>query len=318
MKQSVSVAGSSAAILVFLLGTVLFSPQAQAVVGDVTLTGLPPNTIVSLTDEKTGQKEEGRTDDRGVVVIPLGRRNWERGSYTVTARNPSLFPGTPSRRIQLSDGPNRVDMSGLVPFVGGVVPRLGHAVGVSVDSKFFDQRGFETASPGFSLKVHPAIPFLQETFTLSPYVKFSVIPDIQGDKDDRFDHKGIFQNVVDGGHMFSLMGGLAHESDLEKWRISPRRARIYGGLYAEAGFVHYNLNMRRLEQPKAPFIEARNFDTDDTGFRVGFGGSIRAQWASGLTLGLRGGPNAEFTDILNGGRKWRWRGNTSLFLGYVF
>ena len=71
-------------ILMLLAWQGIFPRNVKAVVNDLTLTGVPPNTVVKLTNE-TGEAEEKRTDDKGgIIVIPLEHRKWEGGSYTIT------------------------------------------------------------------------------------------------------------------------------------------------------------------------------------------------------------------------------------------
>lgn len=77
-------------------------------VGDVTLTGLPPNTAVSLTNEETKEKVEHKTDERGFVVIPMTGKNWQSGRHSVTCQ----VDGKPvTSRVFLRDGVNRVDLT---------------------------------------------------------------------------------------------------------------------------------------------------------------------------------------------------------------
>ncbi|MBI2999667.1 MAG: tetratricopeptide repeat protein [Deltaproteobacteria bacterium] len=92
------------------LSLFLFPPASFAVVGDVTLTGLPPNTTVSLTNEETKQTVEQKTDDRGFVVIPMTGKNWQSGTHSVTCQ----VDGKPvTSKIFLRDGVNRVDLTSL-------------------------------------------------------------------------------------------------------------------------------------------------------------------------------------------------------------
>ena len=65
--------------------------QVQAVVGEQTITGLPPNTVVSikLPDGTTVEGEETKTDDDGklVYLFPKGKSTitWDGGSKVVNA-----------------------------------------------------------------------------------------------------------------------------------------------------------------------------------------------------------------------------------------
>ena len=94
----------------FLLSLLFSASTALAVVGDVTLTGLPPNTAVSLTNEETKEKVEQKTDERGFVVIPMTGKNWQSGRHSVTCQ----VDGKPvTSRIFLRDGANRVDLTAL-------------------------------------------------------------------------------------------------------------------------------------------------------------------------------------------------------------
>lgn len=83
---------------------------ALAVVGDVTLTGLPPNTTISLTNEETKERVEHKTDERGFVRVPLTEKKWQSGRHSVTCQ----VDGKPvTSKIFLRDGANRVDLTSL-------------------------------------------------------------------------------------------------------------------------------------------------------------------------------------------------------------
>jgi len=100
----------SATLPALLLSLFFLPPTAFAVVGDVTLTGLPPNTTVSLTNEETKEKVEQKTDDRGFVVIPMTGKNWQSGRHSVACQ----VDGKPvTSKIFLRDGVNRVDLTSL-------------------------------------------------------------------------------------------------------------------------------------------------------------------------------------------------------------
>src|SRR3989338_4636716 len=110
MRNFLSSLWRSAVLPAFLLGLLFLPPTAFAVVGDVTLTGLPPNTTVSLTNEETKEKVEQKTDDRGFVVIPMTGKNWQSGRHSVACQ----VDGKPvTSRIFLRDGVNRVDLTSL-------------------------------------------------------------------------------------------------------------------------------------------------------------------------------------------------------------
>lgn len=91
---------------------IVLPSKAAAVVTDATLTGLPPNTEVSLTNDTTGEKEEKKTDENGVVVIIPEGKNWQPGSYTVGIQQPGREPVR--HPITLRDGPNRFDLAGIL------------------------------------------------------------------------------------------------------------------------------------------------------------------------------------------------------------
>jgi hypothetical protein len=58
----------------FLIYTALFffwmRAISFAVVGETTLTGFPPNTVVTLTNQETGEKTDEKSDDRGKAPTP--------------------------------------------------------------------------------------------------------------------------------------------------------------------------------------------------------------------------------------------------------
>ena len=98
----------SAILAAFLLSLLFLPSTVFAVVGDVTLTGLPPNTSISLTNEETKQTVEQKTDDNGTVIIPLIGRDWQAGNHTVTCH----VEGKPvTTSVLLRDGTNRIDLS---------------------------------------------------------------------------------------------------------------------------------------------------------------------------------------------------------------
>src|SRR3989304_10416947 len=100
----------SAVLPAFLLSLVFAPSTALVVVGYCTLTGLPPNTAVSLTNEETKEKVEQKTDDRGFVVIPMTGKNWQSGRHSVTCQ----VDGKPvTSKIFLRNGANRVDLTSL-------------------------------------------------------------------------------------------------------------------------------------------------------------------------------------------------------------
>lgn len=93
------------ALLIFCLPSSSF-----AVVGDITLTGLPPNTTITLINEETKERVEQKTDDRGFVNIPLTEKKWQSGRHSVTCQ----VDGKPiTSKIFLRDGANRVDLTSL-------------------------------------------------------------------------------------------------------------------------------------------------------------------------------------------------------------
>jgi hypothetical protein len=302
---------------------VVFPATAHAVVGDVTLTGLPPETTVTLTDEKTGQKAEGKTDDRGVVVIPLGGRRWNAGSYTATARNPSMFPGTPSRKIELKDGSNRVDLSGLVPFASGVVPGRTPSMPYSVVDFHVGWRYFDLAPVGPSLALRvdytPPFAFNENMFTLRPYVGAWGIPSINVASHRPYDD-GSFQYRVKSGGMFGLNAGLKHVSDLRKWGIavSDPGVSIVGMVGAGIGWIYYSFDTERLEHNKSDFADARDhFNRTGNGFRMEFNTGIAVS-KDNYFVGVKGGVAPTITNVLNLDTQLRWEGNLSFVGGFRF
>jgi len=98
-------------ILMLLAWQGIFPGNVKAVVNDLTLTGVPPNTVVKLTNE-TGETEEKRTDDKGgIIVIPLEHRKWEGGSYTITITEEGGKQN--SQKITLQEGSNQVSIATL-------------------------------------------------------------------------------------------------------------------------------------------------------------------------------------------------------------
>jgi hypothetical protein len=313
MRKTVFLAIAVVGVCILAL---VFADNAHAVVGDVTLTGLPPETSISLTNEKTGEKEERKTDDKGVVVIPLGGRNWDRGGhYTVTARNPSLFPGTPSRKIELTDGPNRKDLTGLVPFISGYVPRGNyHVFDFHVGARFFDIPEIGT-SLGLRADYSPPISFWEDVFTLRPYGSVWGVPSVRIASRKPFDFHGTHQERIDSGTMVGINVGVKHVSDMRRWGLSANDANIVGILMAGVGWVHYDFDMKRVEDIKPHFKDVHNFNSSDNAFRMEFNTGLAIN-KDNYFIGLKGGVAPTVTDIFNGGNKLRWEGNISLVGGW--
>src|ERR1700740_3139446 len=88
--------------LIAFMWQVISPRNVKAVVNDLTLTGVPPNTVVTLTSE-TGETEEKRADEKGgIIIIPLEHRKWESGSYTVTITEEGGKQN--SQKVTLQDG----------------------------------------------------------------------------------------------------------------------------------------------------------------------------------------------------------------------
>jgi hypothetical protein len=310
------------AMAAFWFLAVAFPATVHAVVGDVTLTGLPPETTITLTDEKTGQKAEGKTDDRGIVVIPLGGRKWNAGSYTATARNPSMFPGTPSRRIELKDGSNRVDLSGLVPFASGVVPGRTPSMPYSVVDLHVGWRFFDLAPVGPSLALRadytPPVAFNEDMFTLRPYAGLWGVPSVNVTSHRPYDN-GSFQFRVKSGSMFGLNAGLKHVSDLRKWGlVAPDPGvSILGIIGAGIGWLYYCFDTERVDI-SPDFAKAHDgFRRSAHGFRMELNTGIAIS-KDNYFVGVKGGVAPTVTNVLNLDTQLRWEGNISFVGGWRF
>jgi hypothetical protein len=136
-----------------LTGLLLVPTKAVAVVGDVTLTNVPPNSIVSFTNETTQEKVEIKTaerDDKGMLVVPLGEKKWQPGSYTVTIKESG--GRTVSQPILLRDGSNQIDIGVIV----GTTARTATDESKKAEEKKMEDKKSEEKSvierviPGFS------------------------------------------------------------------------------------------------------------------------------------------------------------------------
>jgi hypothetical protein len=323
---SLAVIRGSAIVAAALMLLVCFAARSEAVVGDVTLTGLPPNSEISLKDETTGQTEKRQSDDRGVVIFSWGTKNSQAGDFTVTARNPSLFPGTPSRKVQLKDGNNRVDLTGLVSMAGGVGPRMPmQAFEFTLNARFFDGalKPIGT-SAAIRLDYVPPIACCQDTFTLQPYAGVWGVPSVSIRNHLPYDFKGKFQAEVDHGSMVGLNAGVKHVSQYDTGgcqlckQVLGDKAKIVGVAQAGIGWVHYDFHMQRLSMPQPNFVNANKFNDTDNAFRMEFNLGLGAKWENGMFGGLKGGFAPTFTEIFNGGTKTRIEGSLGVTLGYAF
>ena len=307
------------AALAFALWTMSFPAIVLAVVSDVTLTGLPPDTTITLTDEKTGQKAEGKSDDRGIVVIPLTGRNWGAGNYKAEARNPAMFPGTPGRTIALKDGSNRVDLSGLVPFASGYRPRMSeHVFDAHAGLRFFD---LAPVGPSFALRADytPPIAIMEDVFTLRPYVGGWAIPGINVEHHRPYDD-GSKQLRIKGGSIYGLNAGLKHISDLRYWGVTlpDPKATLVGVVGLGIGWIHYAFDTERVHNLKSNFAEASDhFNRNANGFRMELNLGV-AYSKDDYFVGVKGGVAPTVTDVLNLDTQVRWEGNLSLVGGFRF
>lgn len=297
-----STLGFRSSLVLLALFVSLISPRGKAfgVVGDVNFTGLPPNTTVTLTNLETGEEEEKETNDRGAVTFLWGGKNKSPGSYTVAARNSSMFPGKPSRRIQLTDGPNTIDLRSLVPFVGGIaIPRAGsqNILEFRVGTTVFD--GAQPFAPSATLRVMYKPPIYTISFT--PYVAFEVIPDLNvRSKNKPIDFNGVFQRKITGGYAMGVDVGIQH--DLGTFDIFglPLMADGYFGL----GMMHYVLNLKDVNPPSADFQVADKFDPADGAFKFNMGLTLSVPVNKNFSAEAGVAISPQRTDIGNGGQKW--------------
>ncbi len=298
----------SSVFFAFVASVLLFPGDSPAVVSDARLTGLPPNTVVTLTNDKTGEKVEGKTDDRGIATFLLGDRNWEAGSYRVT------FWGV-SRAITLKDDPNQIDLSGLLPSIRGLLPGRSHSIDIQPGVKFFEF-ALKPIDSSFGLRIDYSPPLLccEDTFSLVPYVSLWTVPGVNIGKHPPFNFAGTFKSI-DDGWMLGLTIGLMHASDLAKWGIAPESAAILGILMMGIGWAHYDFDLKRVAGFPHNFTIADRFNSRDDALRLEFNVGVEANWPGGYFLGIRGGAAPTYTDIFNGGRRWRTEGSVGLVGG---
>jgi len=128
-------------IFMLLAWHVIFSANLMAVVNELTLTGVPPNTVVTLTNE-TGETEEKRTDDKGgMIVIPLEHRKWESGYYTITITEEGGKQN--SQGVTLQDGSNEVSIATL--FAGLIKPKISFRISDPIRMPIPETPASETA-----------------------------------------------------------------------------------------------------------------------------------------------------------------------------
>lgn len=298
----------SSVFFAFVASVLLFPGDSPAVVSDARLTGLPPNTVVTLSNEQTGETTEGKTDDRGTVVFLLGGRKLEAGRYRATV-------GGMSRSIQLKDGSNRIDLSGFFPGAGALLPGRGHSLYLQPGVKFFDG-ALKPIHSSFALSFGyiPPLVCCGDFFSLSPYLNVWTVPGVNIGKHPPFNFAGTFKSI-DDGWMLGLTIGLMHASDLAKWGIAPESAAILGILMMGIGWAHYDFDLKRVAGFPHNFTIADRFNSRDDALRLEFNVGVEANWPSGYFLGIRGGAAPTYTDIFNGGRRWRTEGSVGLVGG---
>lgn len=68
-----------------------------------------PETVITLTNEESGEKVEAKSDKEGVFVIPLWDKDWKAGKHTIAVTEPG-GKTISQTGVQLGDGANRVNL----------------------------------------------------------------------------------------------------------------------------------------------------------------------------------------------------------------
>jgi len=298
MRNFLSSLWRSVILPVFLLSLLFLPSTALAVVGDVTLMGLPPNTTITLTDEKTGQKEEGKTDERGIVIIPLGGRNWQPGAYRLRVANRQI-------EVPLTDG-NQVVPLGL---------SFGHSLQFYGGQRWFDGALPLEGSP-YMRGEYTAPGFLPDVFSLNPFFNIWAVPDVQIAKHRRYKFFGTVQKSIDNGSMVGFNVGLKHTSNLAKWGLGLGSAAVLGSIKAGVGYTHWDFTMKTHAITISEFTIADSFQSGDGAFRWEIGYGIDSLWPNGFMLGVHTTNGFTNVDIFNGDRKVRADGSIALKIGF--
>jgi hypothetical protein len=300
--------------IIGLLILALFIPiEVHAVVGDVNLTGLPPNTTITLTDAKTGQTAEGQTDDKGAVVIPLGGKNWSAGQYTLTARNTSI-----KETVNLTDGANKLDFSRL-PYSGVRMPGTGHVLELELGSYFPDgsQKDVGTSFM-FRFNYTPPIRLCCDNSRLNimPYVSFVGVPDMSTPHVKRLDFFGQYQGEVRNASQYGVRAGgkaVAPLGNIGGWTAVGVGMFGIGTEYSSASVHRFN-----DVSPEFQFRDVHNFDKASWGFLFDIQAGLSIRNSRGCFLGIRGGLVPTHDDWLNGRAKFRSHGELGLVGGFTF
>jgi hypothetical protein len=290
----------------------LFVPvKVHAVVGDVNLTGLPPNTTITLTDEKTGQTAEGKTDDKGAVVIPLGGKNWGAGRYTLTARNTSI-----KETVNLTDGANKLDFSRM-GYSGVRMPGTGHVLELELGS-YFPDGGQKDIGTSFMFRFNYTPPIRlccdDGPLNVMPYVSFVGVPAMSTPDVKRLDFHGQYQGEVRNPSQYGARAGgkaVAPLGNIGDWTVVGVGQFGIGTEYSSAS-VH------RFNDVATPFRNVHNFDKTAWGFLFDIQAGLSIRNSRGCFLGIRGGLVPTHDDWLNGRAKFRSNGELGLVAGFIF
>src|SRR5581483_8177615 len=106
--------GTRFRIAAAVLGLLLSAPPgaALAVVSELSLTNVPPDTKVTLIGEDRSDRVEARTKEQGGdgrLSFQLQERNWPSGSYILNIYEPA--GALVSELIELKDGGNEIDLA---------------------------------------------------------------------------------------------------------------------------------------------------------------------------------------------------------------
>ena len=296
----------SAILAAALMLTICFAARSEAIVGDVTFTGLPPNESFTLTDDKGNTVGEGKASDQGIAVVPLTRRNLPAGGYTATTRGQS-------RRIQLRDGANTISLAGLVP----PAIALLHSLQFYTGARWFDG-ALPLNGSAYIRGEYTAPGFFTDVFSLNPFYSFWVIPALNVARHKPYDHNGQFQDRIADAMTLGFILGLKHTSDLAKWGWTLGSARLLANFNLGLGWTYMSFDMKRLANPEPQFTNAKSFQDSDSAFRWEFGFGIEALWPNGFSLGLQKTNGFSALDVLNGSRTVRADGSVGVKIGYRF
>lgn len=295
-------------VVVQFVGVIFAVATALAVVNDVTISGLPEEQTFTIVNTKTGDKQEGKTNKEGVLVLVIpANKNWDAGSHYSLQGG-----GRPSRVLTLKDGSTAINLAG-----GGATFGANHVLELELGS-YFPDGAQKDVGPSFMFRLNYTAPIRlccdNSAVNVMPYLSFVGVPDMTTPSVKRLDFNGLFQAEVENAHKYGVRGGAKVVAPLAQIGNST----LVGVGQLGIGAEYSSADLHRFSNVSPLFRDTRNFDKTSWGFLFDLQAGLSIRCPGGFFGGIRGGLVPLHDDWLNGRAKFRTHGELGLIAGFAF